>query len=76
VPGGLHTSGADQTGVLLAVISAVAYSFYLLGSARLVRGTGARPATAWGLSIGSLPLPSYSVNRMPNRDSMNSDRSA
>jgi len=56
VPGGLHASRADQAGVLLAVISAVAYSFYLLGSARLVRDTGARPATAWGLSIGSLPL--------------------
>jgi len=56
VPGGLHASRADQAGVLLAVISAVAYSFYLLGSARLVRETGARPATAWGLSIGSLPL--------------------
>ncbi|HEX3311000.1 MAG TPA: DMT family transporter, partial [Streptosporangiaceae bacterium] len=56
VPGGLHASRADQAGVLLALISAVAYSFYLLGSARLVRETGARPATAWGLSIGSLPL--------------------
>ena len=56
VPGGLNASRADQAGVLLAVISAVAYSFYLLGSARLVRETGARPATAWGLSIGSLPL--------------------
>jgi drug/metabolite transporter (DMT)-like permease len=56
VPGGLHASHADQAGVLLAVISAVAYSFYLLGSARLVRETGARPATAWGLSVGSLPL--------------------
>ena len=56
VPGGLHASRADQAGVLLAVISAVAYSFYLLGSARLVRETGARPATAWGLSVGSLPL--------------------
>jgi drug/metabolite transporter (DMT)-like permease len=56
VPGGLHASRADRAGVLLALISAVAYSFYLLGSARLVRETGARPATAWGLSVGSLPL--------------------
>jgi drug/metabolite transporter (DMT)-like permease len=34
----------------------VALSFHLLGSARLVRDTGARPVTAWGLSIGSIPM--------------------
>jgi hypothetical protein len=34
----------------------VAFSFYLLGSARLARDTGARPATAWGLSIGAIPM--------------------
>jgi len=56
VPGGLHASRADQAGVAFALVSAVLYSFYLLGSARLVRETGPRPATAWGLSIGSLPL--------------------
>src|SRR5437763_8272547 len=39
VPGGLHASRADQAGVRLAVLSAVAYFFYLLGSARLVRET-------------------------------------
>jgi len=55
VPGGLHASRADQAGVAFALVSAVLYSFYLLGSARLVRETGPRPATAWGLSIGSLP---------------------
>jgi drug/metabolite transporter (DMT)-like permease len=56
VPGGLRASGADQAGVAFAVASAVAFSFYLLGSARLARGTRARPATAWGLSIGSIPM--------------------
>src|SRR6266581_450147 len=49
-------SRADQAGVVFALISAVLYSFYLLGSARLVREIGPRPATAWGLSIGSLPM--------------------
>jgi drug/metabolite transporter (DMT)-like permease len=47
---------ADQAGVAFAVASAVAFSFYLLGSARLARDTGARPATAWGLSIGAIPM--------------------
>jgi drug/metabolite transporter (DMT)-like permease len=56
VPGGLRATRADQAGVAFALISAVLYSFYLLGSARLVRETGPRPATAWGLSIGSLPM--------------------
>jgi drug/metabolite transporter (DMT)-like permease len=55
-PGGLHASRADQAGIALALVSAVLYSFYLLGSARLVRETGGRSATAWGLSIGSLPI--------------------
>jgi hypothetical protein len=32
----------------LAVASAVAFSFYLLGSARLVRDTGARPVARRG----------------------------
>ena len=56
VPGGLRASRADQAGVAFAVVSAVAFSFYLLGSARLVRDAGARPTTAWGLSIGSIPM--------------------
>jgi len=56
VPGGLRASRADQAGVAFAVASAVAFSFYLLGSARLARDTGARPATAWGLSIGAIPM--------------------
>jgi drug/metabolite transporter (DMT)-like permease len=60
VPGGLHASRADQAGVAFALVSAVAYSFYLLGSARLVRETGPRAATAWGLSIGSVPMLAWS----------------
>jgi drug/metabolite transporter (DMT)-like permease len=56
VPGGLGASRADRAGVAFAVASAVAFSFYLLGSARLVRDIGARPTTAWGLSIGSIPM--------------------
>ena len=56
VPGGLRAARADQAGIAFALASAVAFSFYLLGSARLVRDTGARPVTAWGLSIGSIPL--------------------
>ena len=56
VPGGLRASRADQAGIAFAIASAVAFSFYLLGSARLVRDTGARPTTAWGLSIGSIPM--------------------
>jgi drug/metabolite transporter (DMT)-like permease/SAM-dependent methyltransferase len=60
VPGGLHASRADQAGIAFALVSAVLYSFYLLGSARLVRATGPRAATAWGLSIGSLPFLAWS----------------
>ena len=48
VPGGLRATRADQAGVAFALASAVAFSFYLLGSARLVRDAGARPVTAWG----------------------------
>src|SRR6185437_2327925 len=60
VPGGLHASRADQAGIAFALVSAVLYSFYLLGSARLVAATGSRAATAWGLSIGSLPFLAWS----------------
>lgn len=56
VQGGLRASHADQVGVAFAIVSAVAYSFYLLGSARLARDTAPRAATAWGLSIGSIPM--------------------
>lgn len=59
-PGGLRASRADQAGIVFALVSAVLYSFYLLGSARLVRGTGSRAATAWGLSVGSLPMLAWS----------------
>ena len=48
VPGGLRATRADQAGVAFALASAVAFSFYLLGSARLVPDAGARPVTAWG----------------------------
>ncbi len=56
VQGGLRASHADQVGIAFAVVSAVAYSFYLLGSARLARDTDPRAATAWGLSVGSIPV--------------------
>jgi len=56
VPGGLRASHADQAGVAFAVVSAVAYSFYLLASARLARDTDPRAATAWGLSVGAIPM--------------------
>jgi len=56
VPGGLRASRADQVGVAFAVVSAVAYSFYLLSSAHLARDTDPRAATAWGLSVGSIPM--------------------
>jgi inner membrane transporter RhtA len=55
-PGGLHASHADRVGIGFALASAVAFSFYLLASARLARDAGPRSATAWGLSIGSLPM--------------------
>lgn len=51
-----HASHAEETGIALALASAVAYSFYMIASARLVRDIGSRPATAWGLSIGSIPM--------------------
>lgn len=60
MPGGLHASRADQAGIAFALVSAVLYSFYLLGSARLVAATGSRAATAWGLSIGGLPFLAWS----------------
>ena len=56
VPGGLRASRADQAGVAFAIVSAVAYSFYLLASARLARDTDPRAATAWGLSVGAVPM--------------------
>jgi drug/metabolite transporter (DMT)-like permease len=55
-PGGLRASRADQAGIAFAVVSALAFSFYMLGSARLARDTDPRQATAWGLLIGSVPM--------------------
>ena len=54
--GGLHFSRADEVGIAFALVSAVAYSYYMLGSARLVREVGSRSATAWGLCVGSVPM--------------------
>jgi drug/metabolite transporter (DMT)-like permease len=54
--GGTRISGDDRVGIVFALVSAVAYSFYLLGSARLVRDVGPRSATAWGLCVGSVPM--------------------
>lgn len=56
VPGGLRASRADQAGIGFALASAVAFSFYMLGSARLARDTSPGPATAWGLTVGSIPM--------------------
>jgi drug/metabolite transporter (DMT)-like permease len=53
--GGVHFSRADDTGIAFALVSAVAYTYYLLGSVRLVRDIGPRSATAWGLTVGSIP---------------------
>jgi drug/metabolite transporter (DMT)-like permease len=55
-PGGLHASRADQAGLAFALVSALAFSFYMLGSARLARDTDPRHATAWGLTVGSVPM--------------------
>lgn len=52
-PGGQRVSGA---GIAFALASAAAFSFYLIGSERLVHDIGPRSATAWGLSIGSIPM--------------------
>jgi len=54
--GGLHFSRADAVGIVFALVSAVAYSYYLLSSPRLGASIGPRAATAWGLSIGAIPL--------------------
>ena len=54
--GGLGASRSVVTGIVLALTSAVTYSFYLLTSVRLVQDIGARSATAWGLTIGSVPM--------------------
>jgi drug/metabolite transporter (DMT)-like permease len=56
VPGGLGASPGHQAGVILAVVSAVAFSFYLLGSARLAPDSRPGAVTAWGLTIGSIPM--------------------
>lgn len=53
------SGGASRSvavGIVLALVSAVAYSFYLLSSARLVKDVGTRSATAWGLAVGSVPM--------------------
>jgi drug/metabolite transporter (DMT)-like permease len=55
-PGGLRASHADEVGIAFALASAVAYSFYLLTSAGLVRQVGSQSATAWGLAVGSVPM--------------------
>lgn len=58
-PGSTHASGAHADQALafgFAITSAVAFSFYMLGSARLASDTDPGSATAWGLSIGSIPL--------------------
>ncbi len=59
-PGGMRTAGGahqDQAAAVgFALVSAVAFSFYMLGSARLANDTDPGSATAWGLCIGSVPL--------------------
>lgn len=58
-PGAMHASGShtDQAVAFgFAIASAVAFSFYMLGSARLASDTNPGSATAWGLCIGSVPL--------------------
>jgi drug/metabolite transporter (DMT)-like permease len=55
-PGGLHASRSDEIGIAFALASAVAFSYYMLTSGRLVRDIGSHSATAWGLGVGSLPM--------------------
>ena len=54
--GGLHAAHRDDIGIAFALVSAVTFSFYMIASAGLVRDTGSRPATAWGLCAGSVPF--------------------
>lgn len=55
-PGGARALRLSLPAVLLALASATAFCYYMLGSARLARMIGAAPAAAWGLAIGSIPV--------------------
>jgi drug/metabolite transporter (DMT)-like permease len=54
--GGLRVSRSDGEGIAFALVSALAYSYYMLGSSGLVRDVGSRSVTAWGLIVGSIPM--------------------
>ncbi|HEY1622477.1 MAG TPA: DMT family transporter [Streptosporangiaceae bacterium] len=54
--GGVSFSASDGAGIVFALVSAVAYSYYMIGSSRLVREIGSQSATAWGLLAGGIPM--------------------
>src|SRR5262249_4109347 len=55
-PGGLHALRLNPLGAIFALVSTVAFSHYMLGSAPLVRAIGPQSATSWGLTLGSIPM--------------------
>jgi drug/metabolite transporter (DMT)-like permease len=55
-PGQVHVSPADLAGIAFGLVSAVAYCFYMLAAPRLVRRSSPTALTAWGLTVGSIPM--------------------
>ncbi|MCO5972361.1 EamA family transporter [Actinoallomurus soli] len=54
--GGLAALRIGPLGVVFGLASAVAFAYYMLASARMVRVIGSGATTAWGLSIASVPM--------------------
>lgn len=55
-PGQVHVSASELGGIAFGLVSAAAYSFYMLTSPRLVRRSGPTAVTAWGLTLGGIPM--------------------
>ncbi|MFD0328162.1 EamA family transporter [Streptacidiphilus monticola] len=54
--GGFSALRLDPLGTVLALLSAVSYSYCMIASVRLVRELGAGALTAWGLTVCGLAM--------------------
>ncbi|GAA4602123.1 DMT family transporter [Actinoallomurus liliacearum] len=54
--GGLAALRVSPLGVVFGLASAVAFAYYMLASARMVRVIGSGATTAWALSFASVPM--------------------
>jgi drug/metabolite transporter (DMT)-like permease len=55
-PGGVHALRLSPLGVVFALVSAVAFAYYMLSSARVVQSVGLPSAVARGMTLGSIPV--------------------